>query len=127
MSPAKTQKEFLKINRNSGQARVGVYIVSFMDGDQHIVFIPSLNLTSYGDTLEEAKLMMRETTVDYLKELLQASEALVNAELGKYGWKRERHFKKRFNNDRPPVDRRSIIQTFGLPEETKIESDYLNA
>ena len=94
--------------------------VAFAEGNSHIVYIPSLQLSSYGDSIKEAREMMEIVLVKFSKDVLALSEDKVQNVLSKLGWKRTQYFKKRMVNlSETTFD--DIKKQFNLPDETEVE------
>jgi predicted RNase H-like HicB family nuclease len=60
-------------------------ILVFQQGDYYVAYCPSLNLSSYGDTIEEAKLGFNEVMEAYLEECRENNS--LHEDLIKNGWK----------------------------------------
>lgn len=121
------KEEKIKIHHSAGTVEMGLWVFYFKDGDHHIAFVPSLNLTAYGDSESEAEDMLANDVLkDYMNNLLASSEAKVTQELGRYGWKRNTFFKKKFYNT-PYIDEQGVLKNFNLPEETPVKSKFVAA
>lgn len=112
--------DYLKIDFRTGTFNATLSFMDFMDGNFWISYCPSLRLSAYGSTQEEAQTMMRDVVLpDFFENLFVSPQRLVLNELKKFGWQQEKLFKKRFHN-RAPVSRQGIIKDFNLSEETPI-------
>ncbi|MFD2599862.1 hypothetical protein ACFSQ3_12965 [Sphingobacterium corticis] len=111
-------KEYLKLGSKSIKGHVRA--VSFEEGDFIIFYIPSLNLSSYGRTDEEAELMMKDSVLpDFGHALMTKPKALVFRELKKLGWERNRLFEKDLSK-KAHIDKEGILREFELDEDTVI-------
>jgi len=83
-----------------------VYVASFIDNGQHIAYIPSLELSAYGESNEEAINMLFEDVVtDMVHNLFSLTPSEVTKEMKKYGWHKAAGIpNKKFYNDRPAVN-----------------------
>ncbi|NGM63509.1 hypothetical protein G5B30_16490 [Sphingobacterium sp. SGG-5] len=115
-------RDFLKIGND--RIKGNVTAVSFMDGDFHILYIPSLNLSSYGNTFEEAKQMMEEVVVkDFCVNVLKnKNKGYVISELKKLGWTKSPFFEKDLSKS-AYIDKEGILREFELPENTPIREE----
>lgn len=117
----------ISINFKKKSASLNVGGLFFNDHGHFILYLPALELTSYGDNKKEALELMNTIVKDYLKELINRPEAEVVQELTKYGWKRNQYFKKKFESN-TYIDKEGILKNFNLPadttliEETKLEA-----
>jgi len=93
-----------------------------------VIFIPSYDVTAYGDTLDEAKYMLSEIVFeDYFKELLELNESQIFEELRKSGWERNELFHKKFNRTASYVNPLGVLKDFDLPSDTPIKEEYIVA
>ena len=53
-------------------------------GDQYVLFLPTLNLTAYGNTESEADEMLQVVVEDYFQNLLLLTEEEITRELELY-------------------------------------------
>ena len=96
----------------------------FMDNGHHIAYMPSLNLTGYGDSEEEAKeLLMDHVVKDFLDGLFTLPKSQIVEELKKLGWEKSQFFDKEFSKSYVDID--GVLREFNLPAETKIESQLM--
>lgn len=113
-----SKKEFLKINLKRRQIKAGLHAVGFMDGEYHIIYIPSLNISAYGDTIKEAQEMMDESLKIFSEDILGCSAKEVDHILSDLGWQKEKFFpKRRINLSETTFE--DIKKQFGLPETTE--------
>jgi len=123
----KQPEEFLKINYKGKSAKVLLRLIGLEDHEYKICYIPSLELSSYGNTFDEAKKMMNEVLHDFFECLFKLPEYEVVKELNKYGWKRKSNIlKKEFENTSPFIDKDGILNNFNLPKETKIKEEFIS-
>lgn len=111
------QKESIKMNHNSRRFNAILHGVGFKDGDFHIIYIPSLELSAYGDTVDEAHEMMKETLRVFPEDLFNCSQIEAENMLSGLGWKQEKYFPKRLVNLSTTIFE-DIKKQFHLPEST---------
>jgi len=122
-------KEYIKINFPSRRRDVEALLrmVTFEDGDFQIAYIPSLNLSGYGNNEEDAVKMLCEVVVkDYLTSLSEMPESKVMTELREYGWKRLPFLSKQLQNTKF-FGTDAIKETFNLPAETQFHERFVTA
>ena len=120
------QEEFLKLDLKKKDAHAGCRSLIFRAGGQYVVFLPSLNLTSYGETEQEAVEMLQVVLKDYFDNLLMLPEQQVMKELKQYGWVRKPFLAKQLRNTQF-LDVETIKHNFELPAETQIREEYMTA
>jgi len=112
--------EKLKISYKQKRGTGIFRIVEFEDHGSHIIFIPSLNLSSYGDTPEEAMKMMGDVVLeDFFETLFSQNESSVYEHLKNLGWKKSGIYPKELSHD-VHIDNDGILKNFNLSTETKI-------
>lgn len=109
------------IRYRKGHISASLTVVSFIEDGSYVVYSPSLEMTGYGDTEEEAKEMFSFSMEDYFKSLIKLSHKTIEAELRKYGFKQKK-FKSK-NYSKLYVDQDGVLQGLDQPslEEVKIE------
>lgn len=97
--PRQGQEESLKISPSKGTVNLAVNATSFIDNDTkyHVIFVPSLGMTSYGESLSEAEEMMKQNFIDFCEYLMSLDQVGVQRELKKYGWSKRAFFAKQFS------------------------------
>ena len=113
-------QEKLSIDFRGKSATMLILVAEFVDNGHFVAFSPSLNLSAYGSSKQEAaKMLFEDVVTDYFDNLFKLNEAEISAELATHGWKRGKFIRKRFTNS-PHVDSKGILQNFNLPMETKV-------
>ncbi|HXI01052.1 MAG TPA: hypothetical protein VNI52_12355 [Sphingobacteriaceae bacterium] len=113
-------KETLKINYKQKRGKGIFRLMGFEDHGHHIVYIPSLNLSAYGATPEEAQAMMGDVVLeDFFETLFEQPENSIFDHLRKLGWQKSPLYPKELSNN-AHVDRNGILNDFNLSTETKI-------
>lgn len=103
-----------------------VLVAHFVDNGHFVAFAPSLELSAYGPSKEEAaKMLFEDVITDYFDNLFSLSESKITADLAKYGWKRSQIIRKRFTNT-PHVDSKVILKNFNLPMGTEISHQMMD-
>jgi hypothetical protein len=119
-------KEQIKIDFRNKVAKANLKAISFQDGNQFIVYIPSLNLSAYGDTQDEAKAMLYDIVLDdFFETLLEAPIDSAKKELLKYGWEQSAILKKQFSSS-TFIDRQGILKNFNLSEDTAFQEEMVS-
>lgn len=116
----KKVEETLKLNIKQKRGKGIFRMIEFEDHGHTVVYIPSLNLSAYGNNLEEAHEMMANAVLeDFFEALLEQPEHIVFEVLGKLGWQKSPIFSKELSNN-VHIDRNGLLKNFNLPQETKI-------
>jgi hypothetical protein len=117
-------REHLKIDFKKERITGGLCVFDFIDNGHNIAYLPSLNLTGYGDTKQEAhELLMKHVLTDFFEGLFTLSQSQVVEELKKLGWEKSHFFNKEFSKSY--VDKDGVLREFNLPAETQIESQLM--
>lgn len=121
------EQDSLQISFSSKRVKGNFRVYYFMDHDHYIAYMPSLQLTGYGDNKKEAVDMLFDVVLDdFCENLLELPTEKANNLLSNLGWKRNKLFHKKFSTN-SFVDKEGILRNFNLPIETKIESEVLTA
>ncbi len=112
----------LNLNFNKSIAK-GTFLLHIFEDHGHFVgYMPSLNLTAYGDSPNEAgERLLKEVCDDYFRNLMALGRDGAERELAKLGWKKRPLFGKQFTSD-CYVDKEGVLKNFNLPEETKVDT-----
>lgn len=113
------QEEFIKVDYKKGSFHGRLNGMLFVNEGFHINYIPSMNISGYGDTPQEAEDMVMESLKDFFESLAKSDIKSGLKELEKLGWKKNSLFKKRLSPSY--VDKAGILKEFNLPEETIIK------
>lgn len=117
------EEEFLKIDKSKERVTAHLRIFDVLD-DEHVVsFIPSLNLSGYGNSIQESRDMIQYVLDDYFEALLKLKKSTIARELSNFGWS-QHYFSKQFKN-KSFVDKDGILKNFELPEDTQIQESML--
>ncbi len=90
----------LSINNIKGGVNGNVVVYKFIDKDtkQYVVYIPSLEISGYGEIESKAIEMLKFSLEDFSEYLSSLPENMINAELLKLGWKKTT-FLKEYSHD----------------------------
>lgn len=120
------QSEKIQIDFRHKSVQMVINVADFVDHGHVVVYAPSLNISAYGETKDEAiKMLFEEVLVDYFHNLFQLTESELTKELAKYNWKRSKLLRKRFSNT-AYVDSAGILKNFNLPKETPISQQQMS-
>lgn len=116
----KEVKESLKLNIKQKKGKGVFRLIQFEDNGHFIAYIPSLNLSGYGDTEEEAINMLGDIVFeDFFENLFEQPENVIFEHLKKFGWTKGAFFTKDLSNN-VHIDKEGILKNFNLSSETKI-------
>ena len=82
------RKETINIDHRKKIFKAELNGIGFKEGDSHIIYFPSLQLSSYGDTIKEANEMMKISLNEFSEYLLQLNENQINSILKRLGWEK---------------------------------------
>ncbi|GAB4042067.1 type II toxin-antitoxin system HicB family antitoxin [Spirosoma jeollabukense] len=115
----------LTIDYGRGMIKGTFSIYTFEDNGFIVHYIPSLNLSAYGDTEQEASEMLKDAILpDFCQKLFAASRPKSFEHLSKLGWSAVSRESDKFENT-AYVDRNGVLRNFDLPEDTPIEEQLL--
>lgn len=120
-------KEFIVFSKN--KTRIGLFVFSGKDKEtgSFISVVPSLQISGYGSTLEEADEMLNTSVNEYIRELTKLSSKEKHNELIRSGWRKAPHKNKEF---RPYIDADGVLRDFdfeGKIEKRNIEEELVAA
>ncbi len=99
----------------------------FIDNGHHICYIPSLGVTSYGESEQEAlERMMHDIVDDLFTNLVELSPDKADIELQRMGWQKNKWFGKRFLA-KSFIDKDGVLKNFNLPAGTEVKTQVLTA
>lgn len=108
----------LKIDFHKKRASGNFKLFIGKEGDYYVSVIPSLNISSFGDTLDEAKEFIKHALDDYFEHMFSTSEENIRKDLEAFGFKKSSFFKKKFQQDvlsNTYIDENGILQNFEDP------------
>ncbi|MFZ6023794.1 MAG: hypothetical protein ACOYVG_04980 [Bacteroidota bacterium] len=119
------QQESLKVNARKGRVVLEVNGFNFIDKDtkQFVIYIPSLNISGYGETKEKADEMIKESFDFFCSHLISLDPSKMNALLATLGW-HKKFFAKQFS--KLYVDEMGELKNFNA-ENNHIERFALTA
>jgi hypothetical protein len=82
------RKETINIDHRKKIFKAKLNGIGFKEGDSHIIYLPSLQLSSYGDTIKEANEMMKISLNEFSENLLELNENKINSILKELGWEK---------------------------------------
>ena len=91
--------ETIKINIRKGTLSAGLNIIRFIDKDtkQYVFYAPSIEVSGYGATEEEAHEMMDHAIKECFTYYMSLGKEGLNKELLKLGWTHSPMFKKEYS------------------------------
>lgn len=122
--PMTEKRDFMKFDFDKKTARLGASVFTFRDGDHIIAYIPSLNLSGYGPTKEEAyDMLLVDVADDFFENLLALDQSDIIAELTDSGWTRNSIVDTEFNA--PYIDAQELIERLDMPKEKQVTQEYM--
>jgi predicted adenine nucleotide alpha hydrolase (AANH) superfamily ATPase len=117
------ETEFIKFDFKKKSVEGNLLAHSFESDGYRFVYVPSLNISGYGNSQEEAQEMVNISIRDFLETLFSAGESKAYDEIKKLGWRKQKYSAKKYTA--PFVDKDGILREFNLSKETRIETSSL--
>jgi hypothetical protein len=116
----KLDEETLRINTSTRRANGRFSMFRWKDKDtlQFVLYIPSLEITAYGETEERAREMLDSAVRNFFQWLMNLPKKQIDQELIKLKFKRSTFFNKQFS--KAYVDLAGELQNFNAAEN-KVE------
>ena len=113
------------IHIGKGKASISITALKFIDKDtkQHVIYLPSFDISGYGETPEKATEMAKFSLIDFFEYLFTLPKDKLQIELAKFGWKRSM-FQKDFS--KAYIDGNGELQNLNA-EDNKVERVTLTA
>ncbi len=122
--PAEGDSIRINLQRRELSAQVSAVRFKDCDTNQVIVYIPSMDISGYGDTVTEAEALLKECVNNFFTHLTTLNQKKMDAELSRLGWKKTKFFNKRFTH--PLIDVDGSLQNFNV-EPNSVERFSLHA
>jgi len=115
------KKEVLKLdfNKKSLQAKLNAF--GFKDGEFYILYIPSLEISAYGDDYNDAMQMLKESLDVFSEDIFNIPIKNAKNLLKKLGWQPNKIFKKKMEQTKN-ISPEYLIKEYNLPDNTTIKS-----
>lgn len=117
--------EYIKVYKSKKAVTFNLNIWNVVDGEFIVSIIPSLSLTGYGKTKDEAMEMLKEIAGDYFDTLIKQDKGVIDLDLADHGWTKNKARPKNFEG--PYITREGILEQFDLPKDTILEQESLMA
>lgn len=115
----------IKYGKNHKALNGTIKAIEFENDGYHIVYLPSLKISSYGKSKEEAEEMMREVVIkDFCETLMEQKLSKVLADLHSLGFKKRGFFEIEMSKS-AHVDKEGILKDFDLAENTQFNESML--
>lgn len=114
------RKETINIDYRKKIFKAKLNGIGFKEGDSHIIYLPSLQISSYGDTIKEANEMMKISLKEFSENLLELNENKINSILKQLGWEKTKFFNKRLVH-LSETTFEDIKKEFNLPDDTQVQ------
>lgn len=97
----------------------------FKDGEHAMMYIPSLELSSYGDDFEEAgDMMMNHVIPAFCESIFEEPKSIVTSSLKKMGWAKNPFFRKELSR-KSFMGKEGILKEFDLAPDTEINEQLV--
>jgi hypothetical protein len=105
----------IELSNNTIHGKLAAF--SGVQGEFVVAVIPSLNVSGYGRTEEEAAESLKENLDTFCEDLFALPEADRYAALKDLGWERNPYFKNQMSNSL--VDEDGVLKNFDQPDKVK--------
>lgn len=104
--------DIIRVNRTSKKIRGTLTKIIYRDKDtrQIVMYLPSFDLSGYGENELKAEEMLKFCLNEYLGFLIELSPSKMDVELGKLGWKHNRLKNKEYSS--AYIDIKGELQNF---------------
>lgn len=123
----KIDQDLLHINHKQTESTVtaSISVFRYQDKDtkQFILYIPSLEISGYGETKEKATQMAQQSVAEYLISLAKLSQKQVEKELSSLGWMHSKIRNKDYSKSY--VDLSGELKDFAVNQN--VEQELLTA
>ena len=113
------EENSLKINKAKGKIHGTLQLHILEEGSNLIMYLPALELSSYGYNFQEANEMLKVVLDDYFSSLINRSTEQIHDELQKLGWTKHKIYKRVVNLSDTTFD--DIKQQFGISEDSELK------
>lgn len=87
--------EIVRIKGNKVQ--LGLYVKCLMDGDNYLMYSPTLEISGYGDTEKEAEESFKHICKETFREILELPKKDIDSYLSSFGFKKQKFKNKNFS------------------------------
>ena len=117
------KEQTLHINRHHRKIKADLICLQFIDRDtkQNVIYIPSLEISGYGATVEKANKMLEFSVKNYFDYLLASKD--LDKELISLGWKHKKYNNKQYSQSY--IDKNGVLQNFNV-ENNKVETAMIS-
>jgi len=123
LSVSENPSQSIFINKSKGHIHGVLKVFQIQDGEFIVVYCPSLNITGYGKTVDEAESMFKDSINDYFESLMVLKKEAIDSELSLLGWDHG-YFAKRYEN-KAFIDKQGVLKNFELPKDTPIKEKLI--
>lgn len=113
------RKEHIRIS--SSEMTLMIRVFDGRDGDFHIIYSPSLNISGYGSNFKEAEELFKSSIEAFALDIRELSSKKRNAALAQLGWHKEKLKQKNFSH--AFIDKEGVLQNLGLDLQEVNESE----
>jgi len=114
------KKETIKIDFNKKDFKINVLGFGFKEGNNFIIYLPSLNISGYGKNKDEALEMIKISLDAFSDDLFEMGPMEAQKYLEKLGWKPHPVFHKKLERD-AEVSPDLLKKQYHLPKDTPIQ------
>ena len=120
-------QDWINLHHSKSRKKVKMHLraLTVKDHDNFVLIIPSLNLSSYGETHDEAREMMEKIVLnDFCETLMALPLPEILKELHSLGWSNSPFFAKELSRT-SYIDKEGLLKDFDISENAIIEESIM--
>ncbi|MCD4665752.1 MAG: hypothetical protein K8R68_10830 [Bacteroidales bacterium] len=114
------KNESIKLNGSDFKAELT--IITGKEFDHWVVLSPSLNVSGYGKTIDDAKESFNHNMEVFAEDLFSTDLDKRVKYIKSLGWKQEKYFGKKYS--KAFVDHKGILQNLEMPQQESLIASY---
>ena len=114
--------DYIRIHPAKNSINVDITTFEFEENNQLVLYIPSLEISGYGNNYSEAKEMLDEAVKYFLQNLIKLPKERINLELSKLGFIRKKYKTKEYS--KAYIDKDGALKGFDIAKDKVIERKF---
>jgi len=112
--------ESIRISKD--QIKANLNVVSGKDLEQWVFISPSLNVSGYGKTEDDAKQSFIHNMETFMIDFVDLDQDSKNRYLKELGWEQKKYFSRRYS--KAFMDKDGILQNLEMPQTRSLQAVY---
>ena len=118
---SQTIKESISLDIRKKIFNIEARGIAFKDDQYSIIYIPSLEISAYGQNIKQAKKMLEIQLDEFSENLFKLPTSSIHQEFKRLGWKRDKFFKRKLNIELSDTTFEDIRKQYNIPKDTPIK------